>query len=508
MSERTRRLKVSLFGMIALAAGVIAWATVRKPLLQAGPVTLGAAGCAVAALALLKSIVLGSTGSRLPLVALLVCASAMIFGVYANGHMNEYSPKLNEVLNTYVPHELAKRPGVAPTPGPASAPTTRPAGGVLPDGFGSIFDMTSKPDAGTTRTHDADSSRITAGQTSPPTPQTTNGSITVQQAKAQLTSARKALIPALSTRPEYQSALHELTLADADLKDARASNDPGSPRLVAASHRWITARAAVQKIVDDAAAADPTCVAAEQQLLEAQATAQRDPRPPPPRPRPPLRKPFRLPTEDCMPGSRSLSDEGAADKLRGASLQKLCRALRGGTSGDGGCGCEPNVCATVRATVARWFEAEQAAAREVASVWGRGSMGPGLFERVAALFREAVANHRLIRTGGRLIAATGRSSERVKMVSCFTRRHSFTVCCRFFWDGVALSEKSVFPTMYNILNHWHVGSAWDRAKGVARLNFGVFGAALANDAGEVCAGVVEVAGGALIETRRLGLSRL
>jgi chromosome segregation ATPase len=94
--------------------------------------------------------------------------------------------------------------------------------------------------------------------------------VAVMQAHVKVDSAKAALIPALSRNQAYQDAESEVSAANAALQSARANDAPASPELVAAAQRYVDAKAAVQKIVNAAAATDPQTIAARQELDAAQ----------------------------------------------------------------------------------------------------------------------------------------------------------------------------------------------------------------------------------------------
>ena len=92
----------------------------------------------------------------------------------------------------------------------------------------------------------------------------------VAKAHAKVDAATAVLLPALSQTAVYQAAKSELDAADTALKAVRADGGPDNVALVSASQRYLNAKTAVQKLIDEAAANDPATVGARQELITAQ----------------------------------------------------------------------------------------------------------------------------------------------------------------------------------------------------------------------------------------------
>jgi hypothetical protein len=231
-------------------------------------------------LAMLASYLFGNTGKFVPSVGLLVCGSAMGFGIRHNATGVAAVDQLRQFVDRFKPAS-APAPIVNPAePAPSHAPSPAPISEEKPVGSGTIFDMTA---AGKSSQSPPQASTPSAPVPVPgagPTVSAVAGTsakerytaamVAVMQAHVKVDSARAALIPALSQNQAYQAAMTELSAADAALQSARANDAPATPELVAAAQRYVDAKAAVQKIANAAAATDPQTIAARQALMAAQ----------------------------------------------------------------------------------------------------------------------------------------------------------------------------------------------------------------------------------------------
>jgi len=281
----SRRKKISLLGTLAIAIGAVAWFSTRTQVLGEGPVVIGACGVVLGLLAMIGSSLLGNTGKFIPLAALLVCGSAIGFGMMHNATGAGAVDQLRHFVDRFKPAP-APAPAIGPIlPVPSAVPPSPPMTQDKPAGSGSIFDMT--PSKGSSSPQDSSVEKPSPPAPTPtpvpiaaplvpavPAPDATqryaDALAAVTRAHAKLDAATAGLIPALSKTDAYQTAKTDLDAADVELQAARANGDPGNAELTAASLRYVNAKTAVQKLINEAAETDPQAVAAKQELIEAQ----------------------------------------------------------------------------------------------------------------------------------------------------------------------------------------------------------------------------------------------
>ncbi len=279
---RSRRKKISALGILAIAAGGVAWYALQTGRLEKGAVFIGAVGLMLALLAVLGSMLIGNTGKFVPFLGLLACGSVAGFGISHEGTRVQVVDQLKQWEARFKPAPVIdQKPAPAPVVA-APAPVVE-----KPVGSGTIFDMTPgsrgsapSPNASGASQGAAPPPPAPAAVTAAPsfpaalTPSATQryseASAAVSRARAKVEAATAGLLPALSQTPAYQSAKSELDAADAALNAARANGDPGNPELVATAQRYINAKTALQKVISAAAEVDPDTVAAKQELIEAQ----------------------------------------------------------------------------------------------------------------------------------------------------------------------------------------------------------------------------------------------
>lgn len=293
---RSRRKKISTLGTLAILAGSLAWFAMRTGRLDKGAVLIGAGGTVLALLAVLGSVVIENTGKIVPLLGLLASASVAGFGMSHEPTRGQVADQLKQWLVRFTP-----APPPAPKPA-AAAPVVvaPPQEDVKPFGTGTIFDMTqggkgtAQPpnnsgaapapvvipaavvQQGEPRAQAPSALGVNPPQSIPEPPvlnatqRYTAAAGVVDRARAKVEAATAGLLPALSQTSAYQAAKSELDAADAALKSARATAGPGNAELVTVGQRYINAKTAVQKLINDVAETDPATVAARQELITAQ----------------------------------------------------------------------------------------------------------------------------------------------------------------------------------------------------------------------------------------------
>jgi hypothetical protein len=286
----TRRRKISLLGSLSLIAGIIALLATRMSLAGVGPITIGVVGTAIGLLGLLSAVVIGHAGRVLPVFAVLLCLAAAGYGYWANGRDDGIGEHVLKWINQ--PHTYGSQPsassghGANNSGGASSSPGSRSengGGNGQSVGHGSIFDMNApgtpeapshaNPSPGPTA---AGNSRASPNVLKPagvdPTLLTrlASAQAAMRAAKAKLETAQKALVTSLTNQAAYQSAKAEVDGAEANLSSVRASSEPGSEAIVAASTRALSARIALQKIINTASASDPATSAAQREFTDAQ----------------------------------------------------------------------------------------------------------------------------------------------------------------------------------------------------------------------------------------------
>ena len=273
MVESKRRS--SLLGALALLGGIAAAVLIKfnptgvssvamGPITLSLPVTVGAASLLVALIAFLAAASSPRTGTGLPILAVLICGGASLVA---------YKPDL---LARFT--RPAAPPPAQPAPAAVQAPavaTPAPQDDVPVNRPKTIFDSdypASTPDSQTKK--DTPAPQVNVPETPAPTPAPphVDNAAAIADARSRLEAARKTVQASLASTPDYQAAKSEADAADADLKQARAKNDPGSPELITASQTAMNAHAKVQKLIADALAKDPAAQQATHDLQTAQST--------------------------------------------------------------------------------------------------------------------------------------------------------------------------------------------------------------------------------------------
>jgi len=271
-------------GTLAILIGGGAWAATRLPPLGVGPIVIGTGGLVLGLLAMMGALLIGNTGKFVPLLGLLACSSAIAFGIVHNTSGVGVADQFRAVIARF---RLAPAPASNTAPGGHAAPVNPvPPAADDPVGNGTIFDMSAaNSDSARSATPGTPASASPPAQTPSvvpaivlPAPPTLNATqrytaamTAVTMAHARVDAATAALLPALSQIPAYRAAKSELEDAGAALAAARANNgDPGNAEFVAAGQRYLNAKAAVQKLINAAAAADPASIEARGALVTAQ----------------------------------------------------------------------------------------------------------------------------------------------------------------------------------------------------------------------------------------------
>lgn len=271
-----RRKKISTLGTLAILLGTLAWVTTRNPVLGFGPVKLGAIGAVFGLLAVFGAAFLGNTGRMIPLLGVLLSVSAATFGVIYTMDAKDIADRLKQWTNQTPQMPNAQMPTTAPAL--PSKQTEVPTDESV--GKGTIFDMKTGDHGSSATPTPTPASRppITATPTASSSPPQISAAERVaetsdafDEAKKKVAAAKANLLPELSKIPAFQAAQSELTTATAAWQAARAdSADPGSATAVAAGERYLNAKTAVQKLIDDASSTDPQTIAAKQELVAAE----------------------------------------------------------------------------------------------------------------------------------------------------------------------------------------------------------------------------------------------
>ena len=265
------RTRSSILGSLALLAGA---AGIVLKLLKVGglaavtvgpvhltlPAIIACGALLLALIALLAAASSRRTSTAIPLMAILVAATAVVWSIYGGG--------ISGGLFSHGAPKPAVSPQTAEPPSQTvsqqASPATEPS-----DHARSIFDDGIR-----------DSERSVASGSAPgaadspatePAPQRT---AMVNAARAKLDAARASVMRSLESSASYRAAKAEDDAAQAELKRARREYAPGSPELVGASQAALEAHNKVQSLISDAMAADPA-VAEAQHELQAQATRER-----------------------------------------------------------------------------------------------------------------------------------------------------------------------------------------------------------------------------------------
>lgn len=268
---RSRR-RTSLLGMLALIVGAAALVLTKfnptgietVPNLPIALRLSTAAAIAATALGLIAFLAAASsprTGAGLPFVAILVGAGALLFA---------WKPNLLTMIHQSAPPAKAA-PAVS-----AQAPTQSPAVDEPEHRVKTIFDSdfpsSTPPPAKNTNIHSAtpDSSSTAA----PPVPAAAHidAAAAIRAARAKLEVARDAVTQSIESSPAYRTAKDDADAAEAELKKARLTYDPGSSELIAASRAALAARSKLEELISAAAAHDAGYQDAQRQLQAAQSS--------------------------------------------------------------------------------------------------------------------------------------------------------------------------------------------------------------------------------------------
>lgn len=267
---RSRR-RTSLLGILALLGGMTALVLTKfnptgienVPHL---PIALRlSAGVAIAAtaLALIAFLAAASsprTGAGLPLAALLVGAVALLL---------TWKPNLLTMIRPPVPAPKPA-PTIAAQP-PAPTPAQDDSVHHVKTIFDSDFPSSTPPPAKSTAERPAPSDSSVASSSSVNSARI-DAAAAIRSARAKLEEARDKVVQSIEATPAYRAAQADVDAAEANLKTARQTFDPGSPDLIAASRAALDARSKLQELISAAAAHDSDYQDAQRQLQAAQAS--------------------------------------------------------------------------------------------------------------------------------------------------------------------------------------------------------------------------------------------
>jgi hypothetical protein len=276
-----RRKKISTLGTLAILLGTLAWVTTRNPVLGFGPVKLGAGGAVLGLLAVFGAAFLGNTGRMIPLMGLLISVSAATFGIVYTVDGQDLADRLKQWTNRVQQTPQISNPQT-PTTAPAVPTKQTEASADESVGKGTIFDMKAG-DHGASATEmpvpmPSNQPPVAAIPPASSSPTQISAAVRVAEASDAVDAAQKKvaaakanLLPGLAKTPAFQTAQNELTAATAAWQGARAdSADPGSAAAVAAGERYLNAKTAVQRLIDEASSTDPLSIAAKQELAAAE----------------------------------------------------------------------------------------------------------------------------------------------------------------------------------------------------------------------------------------------
>lgn len=268
---RSRRRK-SLLGMLALLMGAVALVLTKfnptgietVPNL---PITLRlstAAAIAATALALIAFLAAASsarTGAGLPFTAVLVGAAALLLA---------WKPNLLSMI-----HRPALPPAKPASVVAAKPPAQAPAADQPEHRAKTIFDSdfpSSTPSPAKNTTERPAPSALSVASSSAATGARTDAAAAIRSARAKLGEARDNVVQSIQSTPAYRAAKADVDEAEAQLKSARLTYDPGSPNLIAASRAALAARTKLEELISAAAAHDSGYQDAQQQLRAAQSS--------------------------------------------------------------------------------------------------------------------------------------------------------------------------------------------------------------------------------------------
>ncbi|HEY2589597.1 MAG TPA: hypothetical protein VGI81_27880 [Tepidisphaeraceae bacterium] len=261
------RRRSSLLGMLALLGGLASLLFTKVHLLSVQTVTIhsivmplgiavGVGAMAVALIAFAGAAASPRTGAGLPIVAILVCAGALVLAFKPNFLSSRLAPAGNQPAPPPAGH------------GPAPVPAPKPAEENPAPHVKTIFDndSPSSPAASPAPRDSAKSPTPAAAPATshPPTP--AESAAAVRTARAKLDAARANVRRSVEASDAYREAKSDADAADADLKTARQMYDIGSYKLLSADKAAIEAHKKVQNLIHDAIAKDLACQEAELEL--------------------------------------------------------------------------------------------------------------------------------------------------------------------------------------------------------------------------------------------------
>jgi hypothetical protein len=262
----------SLLGILALLGGVAALVLTRinptgisvvpvGPLKLSLPAAVGLGALLVASIAFLAAATSAKTGTGLPMLAVLICGVAVALSFYP-GLFDRFTKKTEpKVVPTPAPPVVVQQPGDVSKPKDESGQHHAKT----------IFDAdypssTPTPPATKQETATPSYNPPSLPTPAPAPPVQIDNSVAIRAAHTKLESARAAVVQSLESSPDYQTAKANADAADTALKQARVTNDPGSPELIAASQAALDAKSKLQKLIADAMAKDPAAQEASKEL--------------------------------------------------------------------------------------------------------------------------------------------------------------------------------------------------------------------------------------------------
>lgn len=264
---RSRR-RSSWLGLLALVGGAVALVLTRYnptgvqsiAFLQV-PVRLSVAvAIAATGLALVAFVAAASsprTGAGLPLFSLLVGACALLLAL---------KPDLQKIRRAAAPAPTPA-PAAAPTPS-AQAPKEEPSESRVRTIFDPDYPSSTPPAAKRTPSRTAPTNSSVSA--APEVATRVDSAAAIRTARTKLEEARQRVIQSIESSPEYRAAKANADAAEADLKTARLTDDPGSPELIAAGRAALAAHSKLEALISQAAARDPAYQGAARQLQAAQ----------------------------------------------------------------------------------------------------------------------------------------------------------------------------------------------------------------------------------------------
>jgi hypothetical protein len=256
----------SALGMAALALGVIACVICWVPWLGLAAVPIGTIGALLGLLGWLVSLTFKKSSPGLPFAAIFICCVAAGISIYSTKTLPFWRNQLNKVLSDVLPHGITLPQAVTPATAPPIPPPPLPA---LPSLSGLIGTSTPPAPASPAPTVPSVTPQHPAGSATPPN---SPMNATVAGAFSQLEAAEKACDQQTMQTPAYQAALKAVADARARAATLR-ENAPASAALRQASQELIDNGNALTELLQKAEAADPSVIAAEQNLSAAKAAA-------------------------------------------------------------------------------------------------------------------------------------------------------------------------------------------------------------------------------------------